>query len=195
MPIDYGVQGPNLQQFGGDPNLDNQVLGGIDPGSLGGAGAGFIPSQEEVRRRKEQEMMRARDPRMVEDLMQILSNLQTTSQNTGLSAGMGTPANFTSSGVDPTGNLGGRRRSQAQQFFGGALNNPSNFEAQGPWGSQLDALIGVGMDSAIGLMGPSMGRRLDTAFGKHPLTNYFSNLYANTYGGLLEDHPLVSMFT
>ena len=167
----YGVQGPDLGRFGGAPGLDQPVLGGVDPGSLGGTGAGFIPGQEEVRRRREQDAMRVRDPRMVQELMRILAQLRTTSEDTGLSAGMGTPAPFMGVGPDATGDIGGVNRSRAQQFFGGTLNNPANFAAQGPlgsqaFGSQLDSMLGgLGQGpSGIGA-GPGMGAGMGAGIG------------------------------
>jgi len=158
MPTDYNVVGPSLDQFGGKGIGGTSRLDGLDPTAL--SGAGLIPGQEEIRRRREQDMMRARDPRMVQELMKILSSIQTT-PNMGLSAGMGTPAPFMGTGADATGDIGGRRRSQAQQFFGGTLNNPANFSAQGPLGSQM---FGGQLDSILG-MSPGMGAGMGAGIG------------------------------
>ena len=158
MPTDYDVVGPSLDQFGGKGIGGTSRLDGLDPTAL--SGAGLIPGQEEIRRRREQDMMRARDPRMVQELMKILSSIQTT-PNMGLSAGMGTPAPFMGTGADATGDIGGRRRAQAQQFFGGTLNNPANFSAQGPMGSQM---FGDQLDSILG-MSPGMGAGMGVGIG------------------------------
>ena len=158
MPTDYNVVGPSLDQFGGKGIGGTSRLDGLDPTVL--SGAGLIPGQEEIRRRREQDIMRARDPRMVQELMKILSSIQTT-PNMGLDAGMGTPAPFMGTGADATGDIGGRRRSQAQQFFGGTLNNPANFSAQGPMGSQM---FGGQLDSILG-MSPGMGAGMGAGIG------------------------------
>ena len=158
MPTDYDVVGPSLDQFGGKGIGGTSRIDGLDPTAL--SGAGLIPGQEEIRRRREQDMMRARDPRMVQELMKILSRIQTT-PNMGLDAGMGTPAPFMGTGADATGDIGGRRRSQAQQFFGGTLNNPANFSAQGPMGSQM---FGDQLDSILG-MSPGMGAGMGVGIG------------------------------
>ena len=181
LPYTGNVQGPTLQQFGVEPRFDSTVLGGVSTGSLGGTGAGFIPGQEEVRRRKEQDAMRARDPRMVQELMKILSSIQTT-PNMGLDAGMGTPAPFMGTGADATGDIGGRRRSQAQQFFGGTLNNPDNFAAQGPlgsqmFGSQLDSILGGGPGMGMGLgagMGAGIGAGMGAGLGGYNPSSMFA---------------------
>jgi len=170
MPTDYDVVGPSLGQFGGKGIGGTSSLDGLDPTML--SGAGFIPGQEEIRRSREQDVMR--DPmqsqRMAQELMQILSRIQTP-PNMGLDAGMGTPAPYMSTGADATGDIGGRRRSQAQQFFGGALNNPNNFAAQGPigsqaFGSQLDSMLGgLGQGpSGIGA-GPGIGAGMGAGIG------------------------------
>ena len=140
----YGVQGPDLGRFGAAPNLDSPVLGGEPTGSLGGAGAGLIESQQQARQFREQRERAMQQNRMAQELQRILANIQTPA-NTGLSAGMGTAAPFMGTGPDATGDIGGVNRSRAQQFFGGTLNNPSNFAAQGPigsqaFGSQLDSM-------------------------------------------------------
>ena len=158
MLTDYNVVGPSLDQFGGKGIGGTSRLDGLDPTAL--SGAGLLPGQEEIRRRREQDVMRARDPRMVQELMKILSSIQTT-PNMGLDAGMGTPAPFMGTGVDATGDIGGRRRSQAQQFFGGTLNNPANFSAQGPLGSQM---FGGQLDSILG-MSPGMGAGMGAGIG------------------------------
>tara|TARA_R100000656_G_scaffold24205_1_gene21399 strand:- start:68 stop:634 length:567 start_codon:yes stop_codon:yes gene_type:complete len=171
MPTNYGVQGPDLGRFGAAPNLDSPVLGGEPTGSLGGAGAGLIESQEQARQFREQRERAMQQNRMAQELRKILASIQPTSQNTGLSAGMGTPAPFMGIGPDATGDIGGVNRSRAQQFFGGTLNNPANFAAQGPlgsqaFGSQLDNMLGgLGQGpSGIGL-GPGMGAGMGAGIG------------------------------
>jgi len=171
MPIDYGVQGPDLGRFGAASNLDSPVLGGVPTGSLGGSGAGFIESQEESRRLREQRERNMQQRQMAQELQRILASIQPTSQNTGLSAGMGTAAPFMGVGPDATGDIGGVNRSRAQQFFGGTLNNPANFAAQGPlgsqaFGSQLDSMLGgLGQGpSGIGI-GPGMGAGIGAGMG------------------------------
>ena len=161
LPYTGNVQGPNLQQFGGAPSLASPVLGGVPTGSLGGTGAGFIESQEEGRRLREQRERAMQQRRMAQELQQILANIQPTSQNTGLSAGMGTSAPFMGTGPDATGDIGGVNRSRAQQFFGGTLNNPANFAAQGPLGSQM---FGAQLDGILG-GGPGMGMGLGAGMG------------------------------
>ena len=167
----YGVQGPDLGRFGGAPGLDQPVLGGEPTGSLGGAGAGLIESQEQARQFREQRERAMQQNRMAQELRKILASIQPTSQDTGLSAGMGTAAPFMGIGPDATGDIGGVNRSRAQQFFGGTLNNPANFAAQGPlgsqaFGSQLDNMLGgLGQGpSGIGL-GPGMGAGIGAGMG------------------------------
>ena len=171
LPYTGNVQGPNLQQFGVEPRFDSTVLGGEPTGSLGGAGAGLIESQEQARQFREQRERAMQQNRMAQELRQILASIQPTSQNTGLSAGMGTAAPFMGIGPDATGDIGGVNRSRAQQFFGGTLNNPANFSAQGPlgsqaFGSQLDNMLGgLGQGpSGIGL-GPGMGAGIGAGMG------------------------------
>ena len=171
MPIDYGVQGPDLGRFGAASNLDSPVLGGVPTGSLGGSGAGFIESQEESRRLRDQRERNMQQRQMAQELQQILASIRPASQDRGLSAGMGTPAPFMGMGPDATGDIGGINRSRAQQFFGGTLNNPANFAAQGPlgsqaFGSQLDGMLGgLGQGpSGIGV-GPGMGAGIGAGIG------------------------------
>ena len=169
MPTNYGVQGPDLGRFGAS-GLDSPVLGGVPTGSLGGSGAGFIESQEVGRRLKEPRERKMQQMQMAQELQQILANIGTPA-NTGLSAGMGNPAPFMGVGPDATGDIGGVNRSRAQQFFGGTLNNPANFAAQGPqgsqaFGSQLDGMLaGLGQGpSGIGI-GPGMGAGIGAGMG------------------------------
>ena len=180
MPIDYGVQGPNLQQFGGASGLDSPVLGGEPTGSLGGTGTGFIESQEQARQFKEQRERAMQQRQMAQELQRILASIQPTSQNTGLSAGMGSPAPFMGTGPAATGDIGGVNRSRAQQFFGGTLNNPVNFAAQGPlgsqmFGSQLDGMLGgLGQGpSGIGI-GPGMGAGVGAGLGGYNPSSMFA---------------------
>ena len=170
MPTNYGVTGPDLGRFGAAPNLDSPVLGGEPTGSLGGAGAGLIESQQQARQFREQRERAMQQNRMAQELQRILANIQTPA-NTGLSAGMGTAAPFMGTGPDATGDIGGVNRSRAQQFFGGTLNNPANFAAQGPqgsqaFGSQLDGMLaGLGQGpSGIGI-GPGMGAGIGAGMG------------------------------
>ena len=167
----YGVQGPDLGRFGAAPNLDSPVLGGEPTGSIGGTGAGVIEPQQQARQFREQRERSIQQNRMAQELRKILASIQPTSQNTGLSAGMGTAAPFMGIGPDATGDIGGINRSRAQQFFGGTLNNPANFAAQGPlgsqaFGSQLDNMLGgLGQGpSGIGL-GPGMGAGIGAGMG------------------------------
>jgi len=171
MPTDYGVQGPNLQQFGVEPRFDSTVLGGEPTGSLGGTGAGLIESQQQARQFKEQRERAVQQNRMAQELRRILATIQPTSQDTGLSAGMGTAAPFMGVGPDATGDIGGVNRSRAQQFFGGTLNNPANFAAQGPigsqaFGSQLDSMLGGLGQGPSGIdVGPGMGAGMGAGIG------------------------------
>ena len=168
--LPYSVQGPDLGRFGAASNLDSPVLGGEPTGSLGGAGAGLIESQQQARQFREQRERAIQQNRMAQELQKILASIQTPA-NTGLSAGMGNPAPFMGVGPDATGDIGGVNRSRAQQFFGGTLNNPANFAAQGPlgsqaFGSQLDSMLGgLGQGpSGIGA-GPGMGAGIGAGMG------------------------------
>ena len=49
MPTSYGIQGPNLGQFGADTQYSSPVVGQEEGIPIGGSGAGFVPSEVELR--------------------------------------------------------------------------------------------------------------------------------------------------
>ena len=148
MPTNYGVQGPNLGQYGGDTQYASPVVGQEAGIPIGGSGAGYLPSQEELRRLSEQNEKRARNQQMVQELQKIMGNMQTT-PNQGLNAGSG---NVMLPGLGGNGGNVGSNQEMARGFFGNQLNNPNAMEAPGGFGSQ--AFNGL-LDSMLG--GPSVG--------------------------------------
>ena len=87
MPISYGVQGPSLDQYGGDTQYASPVVGQEEGIPIGGTGAGFLPSQEELRRKALQEKNRGENQLMAQELQKLLSGISVPS-NYGLDAGM-----------------------------------------------------------------------------------------------------------
>ena len=115
MPTNYGVQGPNLDQYGGDTQYASPVVGQEAGIPIGGTGAGYLPSQQELRRLSEQNEKRARNQQMMQELRKIMGNMQTPS-NYGLEAG-------NQNTMIPQGLMsGGGNQAKAQQFaqLGGA---------------------------------------------------------------------------
>jgi len=141
MPTNYGVQGPNLGQYGADTQYASPVVGQEEGIPIGGTGAGYLPSQQELRRLSDQNEKRARNQQMVQELQKIMAGIQTT-PNEGLAAGY--------EGVMPTPGLGfgmeqlggGGNQARAQQFaqLGGA---PGGTGTQA-FGGMLDGMLGGG---------------------------------------------------
>lgn len=141
MPTNYGVQGPNLGQYGGDTQYASPVVGQEAGIPIGGSGAGFLPSQEELRRLSEQNEKRARNQQMVQELQKIMGNMQTT-PNQGLNAGFENmmPTQGMGFGLDQLG--GGGNQAKAQQFaqLGGAPGGAGT----AAFGGLIDGILGGG---------------------------------------------------
>ena len=148
MPTNYGVQGPNLGQYGADTQYASPVVGQEEGIPIGGTGAGYLPSQQELRRLSEQNEKRARNQQMVQELQKIMAGMGTPS-NYGLSAGSQNTIPLGPPGSG--GNIGGNE-AMAKQFFGGQTGNPLAMEAPGGFGSQA---FGGLLDSMLG--GPAIG--------------------------------------
>ena len=154
MPTNYGVQGPNLGQYGADTQYASPVVGQEEGIPIGGTGAGYLPSQQELRRLSEQNEKRARNQQMVQELQKIMAGIQTPS-NYGLSAGSQNTIPLGPPGIG--GNIGGNE-AMAKQFFGGQTGNPLAMEAPGGF-SSLDGVL----NSAIA--GMSFGNQLGIGGG------------------------------
>jgi len=137
MPTNYGVQGPNLGQYGADTQYASPVVGQEEGIPIGGTGAGYLPSQQELRRLSEQNEKRARNQQMVQELQKIMAGIQTPS-NYGLSAGSQNTIPLGPPGIG--GNIGGNE-AMAKQFFGGQTGNPLAMEAPGGFVSSLDGVL------------------------------------------------------
>ena len=144
MPTNYGVQGPNLAQFGADTQYASPVVGQEEGIPIGGTGAGFLPSQQELRRLSEQNEKRARNAQMVQELQKIMAGIQTPS-NYGLEAG--------NQGVMSTPGFG-------FEGFGGNQYKAQQMAAQnlGTSGGAVDSFSSM-LDNALGIPsgGPSFG--------------------------------------
>ena len=156
----YGVQGPNLGQYGADTQYASPVVGQEEGIPIGGTGAGFLPSQQELRRLSEQNEKRARNQQMVQELQKILGGIQTPA-NYGLNAGSGNVM-FPGSGsyFGGTGGDIGGNRDMARGFFGGQTGNPLAMEAPGGF-SSLDgvlnsAIAGMSFGNQLGVGGSDM---------------------------------------
>ena len=154
MPTNYGVQGPNLGQYGADTQYASPVVGQEEGIPIGGSGAGYLPSQQALRRLSEQNEKRARNQQMVQELQKIMAGIQTPS-NYGLSAGSQNTIPLGPPGIG--GNIGGNE-AMAKQFFGGQTGNPLAMEAPGGF-SSLDGVL----NSAIA--GMSFGNQLGIGGG------------------------------
>ena len=112
MPISYGVQGPSLDQYGGDTQYASPVVGQEEGIPIGGTGAGFLPSQEELRRKALQEKNRGENLLMAQELQKILGGMAVPA-NYGLDAGMsmgggaGRPLDFMSAINQQNSQFGG----------------------------------------------------------------------------------------
>ena len=112
MPTNYGVQGPNLAQFGADTQYASPVVGQEEGIPIGGTGAGFLPSQEELRRKALQEKNRGENLLMAQELQKILGGMAVPA-NYGLDAGMsmgggaGRPLDFMSAINQQNSQFGG----------------------------------------------------------------------------------------
>ena len=156
MPTNYGVQGPNLGQYGADTQYASPVVGQDEGIPIGGSGAGFLPSQQELRRLSEQNEKRARNQQMVQELQKIMAGIQTPS-NYGLSAGSQNTIPLGPPGIG--GNIGGNE-AMAKQFFGGQTGNPLAMEAPGGF-SSLDGVL----NSVIAGIGFGQGGAPFSGFG------------------------------
>jgi len=143
MPTNYGVQGPNLGQYGADTQYASPVVGQDEGIPIGGTGAGYLPSQQELRRLSEQNEKRARNQQMAQELQKILMGMETPS-NYGLQAGM--------AGM-PTPGFGfegfGGNQAKAQQL------RMQNLGTEGGAADSFTAMI----DNALGIQSgvPSFG--------------------------------------
>ena len=163
MPTNYGVQGPNLGQYGADTQYASPVVGQEEGIPIGGSGAGFLPSQQELRRLSEQNEKRARNQQMAQELQKILMGMETTS-NYGLQAGM--------AGM-PTPGFGfegfGGNQAKAQQL---------RMQNLGTEGGAVDSFSSM-LDNALGIPsgGPSFG------LGMGGGGNYFGGGDIGSIGG------------
>ena len=137
MPTNYGVQGPNLGQYGGDTQYASPVVGQEAGIPIGGSGAGFLPSQEELRRLSEQNEKRARNQQMVQELQKIMGNMQTPA-NQGLNTGYGNTMPTPGMGFGGGGNQAKAQQMAAQ--LGGAPGGAGT----AAFGGLLDGILGGG---------------------------------------------------
>ena len=143
MPTNYGVQGPNLAQFGADTQYASPVVGQEEGIPIGGTGAGFLPSQEELRRKALQEKNRGENLLMAQELQKILGGMAVPA-NYGLDAGMGggagRPLDFMSA------------INQQNSQFGGTMPNamPTSM-GFGPGGAPFGGFEGLGGGGFSGL--------------------------------------------
>ena len=129
MPTSYGIQGPNLGQFGADTQYASPVVGQEAGIPIGGSGAGFLPSQEELRRKAMQEKNRGDNQLMAQELQKILG-------------GMAVPSNY---GLDAGMNSG------QPQLMGGGAGRPQDFmSAINQQNSQFGGTMPNGMPTSMG---------------------------------------------
>jgi hypothetical protein len=157
MPINYGIQGPNLDQYGGGAQYASPVVGQEEGIPIGGSGAGFLPSQEELRRKALQEKNRGDNQLMAQELQKILGDMAVPS-NYGLDAGMsfgqpqlmgrgaGRPQDFMSALNPQTSQFGGTMAGGGGIGFGGGTGGGagSSFMSGVGFGgldSQLDNML------------------------------------------------------
>ena len=154
MPTNYGVQGPNLGQYGADTQYASPVVGQDEGIPIGGSGAGFLPSQQELRRLSEQNEKRARNQQMIQELQKIMGGMQTTPTQ-GLAAGY--------EGVMPTPGLG---FNQGQFGGGGNQAKAQQMAAQmgAPGGAGTAAFGGV-VDNILAGLGSGLDRGGGNYFG------------------------------
>ena len=143
MPTSYGIQGPNLGQFGADTQYSSPVVGQEEGIPIGGSGAGFLPSQEELRRKAVQEKNRGQNQLMAQELQKILVNMEVPSdygldagmdlgQNQFMGSGDGRPLDFMSALNPQTNQFGGTMPQGGGIGFGSGGNS---FMESGGFGS------------------------------------------------------------
>jgi hypothetical protein len=171
MPTNYGVQGPNLGQYGADTQYASPVVGQEEGIPIGGTGAGYLPSQQELRRLSDQNEKRARNQQMVQELQKIMAGIQTTPTQ-GLNAGfenmMPTPG--IGFGLGQFGGAGNQAKAQDMMALMGA-----------PGGAGTAAFGGL-VDGILG--GGGVGFGLDMGGG-----NYFGGGDIASFGGSLGMTP------
>ena len=141
MLTNYGVQGPNLGQYGADTQYASPVVGQEEGIPIGGTGAGYLPSQQELRRLSEQNEKRARNAQMVQELKKIMAGMQTTPTQ-GLAAGY--------EGVMPTPGMGfgqeqlggGGNQAKAQDMM--SLMGAPGGAGTAAFGGLVDGILGGG---------------------------------------------------
>ena len=152
MPINYGIQGPDLGQYGADTQYASPVVGQEAGIPIGGSGAGFLPSQQELRRKAMQEKNRGDNQLMAQELQKILGGMAVPS-NYGLDAGMnsGQPQLMGGGAGRPQDFMGALNQQNSQ--FGGTMaggggigfgQGGNSFMGSGGFGgldSQLDEMI------------------------------------------------------
>ena len=141
MPTNYGVQGPNLGQYGADTQYASPVVGQEEGIPIGGTGAGYLPSQQELRRLSEQNEKRARNQQMIQELQKIMGGMQTTPTQ-GLNAGFENmmPTQGMGFGLGQLG--GGGNQAKAQQMAA-QMGAPGGAGTQA-FGGILDGMLGGG---------------------------------------------------
>ena len=151
MPISYGVQGPSLDQYGGDTQYASPVVGQEEGIPIGGTGAGFLPSQEELRRKALQEKNRGENQLMAQELQKLLSGMSVPS-NYGLDAGMssGQPQ-LMGSGAGRSQDFMSAINQQNSQFGGTMPNAMPTSMGFGPGGAPFGGFEGLGGGGFSGL--------------------------------------------
>ena len=145
MPISYGVQGPSLDQYGGDTQYASPVVGQEEGIPIGGTGAGFLPSQEELRRKAIQEKNRGENQLMAQELQKILGGMAVPA-NYGLDAGMsmgggaGRPLDFMGAINQQNSQFGGTMPNAMPTSMGFGLGG-APFGGFGGLDSQLDNMM------------------------------------------------------
>ena len=145
MPTNYGVQGPNLGQYGADTQYASPVVGQEEGIPIGGTGAGFLPSQEELRRKAIQEKNRGENQLMAQELQKILGGMAVPA-NYGLDAGMsmgggaGRPLDFMGAINQQNSQFGGTMPNAMPTSMGFGLGG-APFGGFGGLDSQLDNMM------------------------------------------------------
>ena len=159
MPISYGVQGPSLDQYGGDTQYASPVVGQEEGIPIGGTGAGFLPSQEELRRKAIQEKNRGENQLMAQELQKILDGMSVPSDY-GLDAGMsfGQPQLMGSGAAGRPQDFMSALNPQTSQF-GGTMAGGGGIGFRRGGSSFMDRGGFGGLDSSLDNMLMSMGLR------------------------------------
>ena len=154
MLTNYGVQGPNLGQYGADTQYASPVVGQDEGIPIGGTGAGYLPSQQELRRLSEQNEKRARNQQMVQELQKIMAGMQTTPTQ-GLAAGFENmmPTQGMGFGLGQLGGGGNQAKAQDMMALMGA---PGGAGTQA-FGGILDGMLGGAPAIGVGQGGGSFG--------------------------------------